>query len=91
MKILAIGAHYDDVEIGCGGMLLKRSDKGDEITILTITDSGYSVPNTKITLMSKSFIEFIIYSYFENKRRINDPLIPGRIIAVIAIEPVKNI
>jgi len=52
MKILAIGAHYDDVEIGCGGMLLKRADKGDEITILTITDSGYSVPNTNISRSS---------------------------------------
>ena len=32
-----------------------------------------------------------MYSYFESKRRIKDPLIPGRIIAVIAIDPVKKI
>ena len=31
MKILAIGAHYDDIEIGCGGTLLKHIEKGDEV------------------------------------------------------------
>ena len=28
MKILAIGAHFDDVEIGCCGTLLKWKDEG---------------------------------------------------------------
>ena len=36
-KILAIGAHPDDVEIGCGGTLKKHSQKGDEVMILTLT------------------------------------------------------
>lgn len=45
LKILAIGAHADDVEIGCGGMLLKHVAMGDEVCILTITDSEYKVPN----------------------------------------------
>ena len=49
MKILAIGAHYDDVEIGCGGFLLKRVDKGDEIIILTLTESGYTNANNDFT------------------------------------------
>ena len=49
MKILAIGAHFDDVEIGCGGMLLKRVDQGDSVTILTITHSEYSVPNNNLS------------------------------------------
>lgn len=31
MKILATGAHYDDIEIGCGGTLLKHIKKGDEV------------------------------------------------------------
>ena len=47
MKILAIGAHFDDVEIGCGGTLLKRVAQGDEIFILTITDSEYTLPNNE--------------------------------------------
>lgn len=38
MKVLAIGAHYDDIEIGCGGTLLKHSQKGAEI-VFAITSS----------------------------------------------------
>lgn len=30
-KILAIGSHYDDIEIGCGGTLLNHKNNGDEI------------------------------------------------------------
>jgi LmbE family N-acetylglucosaminyl deacetylase len=41
MKILAIGAHFDDVEIGCAGTLLKHKKHGDDIHILIGTDSGY--------------------------------------------------
>ena len=41
MKIVAFGAHYDDVEIGCGGTLLKHADLGDDISIVTVTSSDY--------------------------------------------------
>jgi len=36
-KVLAIGAHPDDVEIGCGGILLNHRNNGDEIAILTLS------------------------------------------------------
>jgi len=36
-RVLAIGAHPDDVEIGCGGSLLRHRDAGEAITILTMT------------------------------------------------------
>lgn len=36
-NVLAIGAHPDDIEIGCGGTLKKHSEQGDEITLLTLT------------------------------------------------------
>lgn len=35
--VLAIGAHPDDVEIGCGGILLNHSQAGDDVIILTLT------------------------------------------------------
>jgi LmbE family N-acetylglucosaminyl deacetylase len=38
MRILAIGAHYDDIEIGCGGTLLKHIANGDEL-LLGVTSS----------------------------------------------------
>jgi LmbE family N-acetylglucosaminyl deacetylase len=36
-RVLAIGAHPDDVEIGCGGTLAKHQAMGDEIMILTLS------------------------------------------------------
>jgi LmbE family N-acetylglucosaminyl deacetylase len=42
MEILAIGAHYDDVEIGCGGTILKLGRAGHNVHLLVITDSEYT-------------------------------------------------
>lgn len=41
MNVLAIGAHFDDVEIGCSGSLAKHRSMGDRVIILVITDSKY--------------------------------------------------
>jgi len=41
-NVLAIGAHFDDVEIGCAGTLAKHKAKGDKVIILVITHSKYS-------------------------------------------------
>jgi LmbE family N-acetylglucosaminyl deacetylase/ActR/RegA family two-component response regulator len=35
--VLAIGAHPDDVEIGCGGILLRHRARGDDISVLTLS------------------------------------------------------
>ncbi|HEY8217370.1 MAG TPA: PIG-L deacetylase family protein [Acidimicrobiia bacterium] len=40
MNVLAIGAHPDDVELGCGATLARHAHRGDEITILVMTDGG---------------------------------------------------
>jgi len=37
MKILAIGAHPDDLEFGCGGTLLKYRQYGHKIFVLVMT------------------------------------------------------
>jgi LmbE family N-acetylglucosaminyl deacetylase len=36
-RVLAIGAHPDDVEIGCGGTLAKHHADGDVLHVLTLT------------------------------------------------------
>jgi CheY-like chemotaxis protein len=36
-RVLAIGAHPDDVELGCGGALAKHRGQGDVMTILTLS------------------------------------------------------
>lgn len=41
MKILAIGAHFDDIELGCGGTLLRHKKEDDDISLLVVTHSGY--------------------------------------------------
>ncbi len=42
MNILAIGAHYDDIELGCGGSLLKLRDAGHQIHVIVVTTSEYT-------------------------------------------------
>jgi LmbE family N-acetylglucosaminyl deacetylase len=37
VNVLAIGAHPDDVELGCGGTLLAHRARGDSISLLTMT------------------------------------------------------
>ena len=41
MNILAIGAHFDDVELGCGGSLLLWKNQGHDITVFVASLSGY--------------------------------------------------
>lgn len=45
MNILAIGAHFDDVELGCGGALSRWQSEGHNISIYVATKSGYSAPD----------------------------------------------
>ncbi|MCP4224375.1 MAG: PIG-L family deacetylase, partial [Actinomycetia bacterium] len=37
MKVLAIGAHPDDIELGCGGTLLAHRRRGDEVSLLVMS------------------------------------------------------
>lgn len=34
LRLLAVGAHPDDIEFGCGGILLKEAARGSEIALL---------------------------------------------------------
>lgn len=48
MNVLGVGAHYDDLELGCSGTLIKHIQKGDKVMLLVITDSSYKNPNGDI-------------------------------------------
>ena len=54
MKILAVGAHLDDIEIAAGGVLSKAVDNGHSVKALILSKSGYtnyngtSTPGTAI-------------------------------------------
>ncbi len=45
MNILAVGAHFDDIELGCCGTLMNHVLQGDRVTILVVTNSSYKNPN----------------------------------------------
>jgi LmbE family N-acetylglucosaminyl deacetylase len=42
MNILAIGAHFDDIELGCGGTIAKHVYSGDKVYVFVATKSGFS-------------------------------------------------
>lgn len=42
LKILAVGAHLDDIEIACGGTLAKAVESGHEVKVLIMSKSGYT-------------------------------------------------
>jgi len=40
MRIATIGAHPDDMEIGCAGTLLRCIERGDTVTTIVVTDGA---------------------------------------------------
>lgn len=48
MNILAIGAHFDDIELGCGGALAKHVSQGDNVYAFVATLSGFNNPNNEV-------------------------------------------
>jgi LmbE family N-acetylglucosaminyl deacetylase len=41
MNILAIGPHPDDIEIGCGGSLIKYAQAGNNVYLMILTDGAF--------------------------------------------------
>jgi LmbE family N-acetylglucosaminyl deacetylase len=59
VDILAIGAHPDDVELGCGGLLIKAARNGHNVFICTLTRgsaSGDPRERTRELMNSAKFI-----------------------------------
>ncbi|MBI4060207.1 MAG: PIG-L family deacetylase [Elusimicrobia bacterium] len=47
MNVLSIGAHFDDVELGCGGTLAKHVERGDAVYAFVATVSGFTNANNQ--------------------------------------------
>ena len=59
MNILAIGAHPDDIELGCGGLLIKAARQGHDVFMYTLTRgaaSGSPEQRTRELMQSARFI-----------------------------------
>jgi len=58
--VLAVGAHWDDIEIGCGLTFRKLKQQGANLFGVVITDSGYTVDkDLHIRVESKAYKEGI--------------------------------
>ena len=45
VNILAIGAHPDDIEFGCGGTLTKYDQRGHRLFLMVMTGGGSGAPS----------------------------------------------
>lgn len=81
MKLLAIGAHPDDIELGCGGMLVKAARMGHQIHMCTVTRgaaSGDPEERTQELLKSAKFVgakDVMIGDFQDTKLNVNSELI----------------
>lgn len=48
MNVLAIGAHFDDIELGCGGALAKHVANGDTVFAYVATLSGFKNQDNEV-------------------------------------------
>lgn len=81
MNILAVGAHPDDIELGCGGLLLRAARQGHNVFMYTLTRGGASgdpSQRTKELLQSAKFIgakKLWIDSFEDTKLSLSSELI----------------
>lgn len=55
-RILAIGAHPDDIEVSCGGTLAKMAEEGSEVFSLVITDGSKGSHLVKLSAKKLSLL-----------------------------------
>ena len=57
MNVLAIGAHYDDIELGAGGAIAKHIDHGDNVFMAVVTHSGYTSFDGKVIRLKETALK----------------------------------
>src|SRR5262245_13781867 len=56
-KILCVGAHSDDIEIGCGGTLLKLTEADPGLEILWVVFSAEGVRTKEANQSARAFLK----------------------------------
>jgi LmbE family N-acetylglucosaminyl deacetylase len=81
MNILAIGAHPDDIELGCGGVMLKAARNGHNVYMYTLTRgsaSGNPEERTRELMRSAKFIgarDVFVDDFLDTKLTFTEELI----------------
>ena len=88
VNILAIGAHPDDIEFGCGGTLIKYSQKGHRLFMLVMTEGGFgaqTATRVKEQMDSKEImgVEKIFWGEYADTHLVVDKELIGKIEDVI--------
>ena len=88
VNILAIGAHPDDIEFGCGGTLIKYSQKGHRLFMLVMTEGGFgtqTATRVKEQMDSKEImgVEKIYWGGYADTHLVVDKELIGKIENVI--------
>ena len=89
VNILAIGAHPDDIEFGCGGALIKYTQSGHRLFLLVMTGGelgGSSSVRTQEQKASGNILgaEKIYWGGYEDTHLVVDVDLIGKLEAVIA-------
>jgi len=79
MKILVVGAHYDDFEIGCGGTIAKYLQNGDDVYIAITSSDEYLTGDPRVRLYEQKQVlkmmgiehtKLLLFSYKQEIRDI---------------------
>lgn len=79
MNILAVGAHHDDIELGCGGALARMTLEGHSVFGIILTDSETHYSHRNIHRTSQD----ALYESFEAAKHIGIRYLPADV-------PLKN-
>ncbi len=85
MNVLAVGAHPDDIELGCGGALLAHRKAGHRVTMLVMT-GGELGPTGNATRRAEQEDAAALLGAELRWGRFEDGLVPGDLTGVVAVE-----
>jgi len=89
MNILAIGAHPDDIEFGCGGTLIKYTEKGHRLFLLVMTEGGLGAPASvraqeQLDAIAALGAEDVFWGGYEDTLLLTDQAMISKIETVIS-------
>lgn len=59
MNILAVGAHPDDIEFGCGGTLIKYAQAGHNVSLFVLSDGSFGGDSAVRIREQKEAVKFM--------------------------------